>query len=170
MKKPNHTYVWNEIVSAADLAYIAGIIDGEGSIYATHRSGSSASHKARFARMSIACHIGMTDLGPIKFIASKFDCRIGIRKRTGLRDCFTIQITGNRSLQKFLTPLLPYLICKQQNAREAIEFAKTFKNRGGAKFVPSAVLENTRKKPWLRLRTLNHYLGAGRYLLAGVEN
>ncbi len=144
--------MWNKNISETDLAYIAGIVDGEGSIYASwrYKNKSYSNH----TKMTVGFACNMTDRNVIDFIASKFAIKVYPVKGTK-RKAYRISILGSKRLKLFLTPLLPYLICKKHVAELALKVIETFNERGRRE-VSSENIQK-RQKYWQILRYSNHF-------------
>jgi hypothetical protein len=98
-----------DILKPELLAYMAGIVDGEGSIFITHNKNSD------MPRIGI----GMTDRAVPQLFADTFGGSFRCKPPAGLgkKDIWYWQITGRRAVQ-ILTYLYPYLIIKKVKAQE----------------------------------------------------
>jgi hypothetical protein len=101
------------LVSAVDLAYIAGIFDGEGWI--------STSGKGRFRKYWII-GIGSTCLPVLEFIKKRVPTSsIKVRKHVAnRRQGYELAIAGQLCIYDFLGAVLPFLIIRREKAREAM--------------------------------------------------
>ena len=104
-------------MTETELAYIAGIIDGEGSICLTIRrypGGGTVS--------LIAC-VGMTDPRVPKLLHEKFGGALFLRKPTSIKwkPAWAWSLTGDKALS-FIEVIYPYLIIKREQADIAIAF------------------------------------------------
>jgi len=98
-----------------DLAYIAGIIDGEGSIYSGHRKG----------RYQIWLSIQMTDRVALEFVQSLFGGKILLMRQKGnRRDIYRWRLTGYQ-IHPILTSLSPYLLTKLPQAKIALRILES---------------------------------------------
>lgn len=135
MRPQNQDYV--AAISAmtdTDCAYLAGIIDGEGSIFIAHQL--PCTRKGGKRRMD--CHtltlaIGMTDKPTIDWIISKIGARMRnmtFGQRNGLAHirtpAYLIRCCSQHCVE-VLQKTLPYLICKRAEAELGIEFYQTTK-------------------------------------------
>lgn len=102
-------------MSATRLAYIAGFVDGEGSIFATHeKSGAS------YPRIQVS----NTIREPLQLIVDTFGGRIHIQKQRGNRKlCYAWTLCGGAT-SVVLGKLMPYFIVKKHLA--ALAIALTF--------------------------------------------
>ncbi len=101
------------------LAYLAGIIDGEGSI-AISPSGSRPSYPYNlYPRL----RVGNTDLGLIEWLANNFGGSYGKTGTTNGRHkrLYNWTITGQAAID-LLTTVRPWLLVKQQQAWLSCEF------------------------------------------------
>jgi len=120
-----------------NIAYLAGIIDGEGSIYIFSRDNNKSGQST-----SPAVHMSITNtniplLERCKEIIEKeiiltslnrkiFDSQNGTKGRT----CFKLVVSNYRHLISILTAVLPYLVAKKLQALLAIEFASMASRKG----------------------------------------
>ncbi len=100
-------------LTETQLAYIAGIVDGEGSLV-IHRS--RPRNSKRYSHVA-KLQIGMSDENTISFLASKFE--IPYRKYTygtitkGWKPRFQLVLAGHKKLEPLLLHMMPYLITKK---------------------------------------------------------
>jgi len=113
---------------ATDLAYLAGIMDGEGSINTQH----VAKHKYTFI---VRIQVSMCDIGAIALLSQLFGGKIITRaKRSkGGRQVFQWAL-NSKNAANVLELLLPYLIVKRERALNAIALAKMSYGRGGGRY------------------------------------
>ena len=117
-----------------DLAYLAGFIDGEGSI------SIFTSVKAR--RDNLRFDIYNTDEGILRWIEQVFGGRIHIvrRARDGWKQEFT-WTCGQQHAASVLTACLPYLKVKRRQAELFVQHQATSKRNGvGWKWTPPEIL------------------------------
>jgi len=105
-----------------DLAYIAGLIDGEGYV------GLVKQIEKRRSRISVyyepkVC-IAMCDKVGIDFIANKFSCNIWYKEMQNerWRNQWHLRIKGRKRLKEFLLAIYPYLHVKRRQAELMLEF------------------------------------------------
>ena len=141
-----------------DLAYAAGIIDGEGNIGIVKRQWSKRNDKYH-----LQVRVAMCDREVPEWFQSHFGGSISIHKRTNPkhRPVYTWQIS-HRSCIPMLKAILPYLICKKPQAELGILFQETkhfgggIKGKGGRPAKPEAelALEETRYIQMRQLKTV----------------
>jgi hypothetical protein len=112
---------WTE----AELAYFAGIIDGEGCI------SLCTSKKNVNNRYGTQVFIGNTDERLIQWIHSRFGGTLGFRKRLkpNQKDLWTVNFSGV-TVEPILAAVLPYLVLKREQAALMLEFRKTVREVG----------------------------------------
>ena len=120
------------------LAYFAGIVDGEGCIGAYPIYKSSYSYK-------VLLKVGMTDPQPPQMLYRAFggNFRV-IPARNGNKPVFAWEI-GAKKAADVLEILLPYLTVKQSKARSAIALARmhyTQRQRGADGRFPKLAIED----------------------------
>lgn len=103
-----------------ELAYIAGIIDGEGGFAITGKN------------LQTVCRVAMVDFGAISYLQGVYPGNVSIVKRSNPRHhaCFVWQI-GDMKLTPFLEELIPYLKVKGPQAMVmlAIRYLKESRHR-----------------------------------------
>jgi LAGLIDADG DNA endonuclease family protein len=107
----------------AELSYLAGIIDGEGSIYIQSRKRSYAIDY--FPRFQIV----NTDKKLMDWIYSKFGGNLFQKNRIKHNPKWRLQyewFTTRKLMDQLLELIIPYLICKKEHAQIMLEFRKTF--------------------------------------------
>ena len=101
-----------------ELAYMAGIIDGEGCVYVP---------KAGSKWPSPQVIVSNTDLELLAWVQARFGGRLykasgrAPMNRERTKDCFVVKWQGGPATAAFLKPLLPYLIIKRVKAEAAIQ-------------------------------------------------
>lgn len=109
--------------TATDLAYFAGIIDGEG-CFCLHRSG---------ARDVFGCDlsVGNTDPRLVQWIHERFGGRISRRQFADKRcKVFYHWHLLSRDLDTVIPAVLPYLVIKKDQAELMLAYRKTIVPRG----------------------------------------
>jgi cytochrome c-type biogenesis protein CcmH/NrfF len=114
-----------------DLAYLAGIIDGEGSIEC--RLGRSA---------TIQLVVGNTDRRLIDWLVSEFGGRVYAQKRKGVKTLYSWRIPIRRE-RVLMEAVAPYLKLKREQLEVAFALASLSIVRGRGRRVPE---ENTRQR------------------------
>ena len=113
------------------LAYIAGLVDGEGCVF-IHRN----KHSGKRVTYSLLVTIANSDVELLSYIQHRFDGRIDGssnhelrgRERPSYRWC----IHGEKAAQ-FLETICPYLVLKYSHALIAIELQEQIRGRQGRK-------------------------------------
>jgi hypothetical protein len=104
-------------------AYIAALLDGEGYIGAIRRM-PTAANKLHAPKYSIRITVSMVDEGPIRFLAEFCGVPglvfVRTKKNIRHRSTFDFDIENERAAE-LLRTVMPFLICKKQQARMAIE-------------------------------------------------
>ena len=126
-----HTY------KRTDLAYLAGIIDGEGSIsFLKDFSKTYREHTKRGFGWRGGVNVSNTDIFLFKWIKEKFG-KYGIfnsylDERTGLKRKHRWTLRANDT-RKFLPKVLPYLILKRERAELTLRALELLKEHHGGR-------------------------------------
>ena len=140
------------MATETELAWLAGFIDGEGTIYITH----GRDQQMLFLR------IGNTHVPSLEKI--KKICRVGYiglhsggRGRLGKREVYKWSVQANQAL-KVLQKVFPYLVTKKAQAEIAIAFQshKNSRRKTGCKRLPRYEVEDD-----LKFREAIHLLNKG---------
>uniref|UniRef100_A0A6M3L512 Putative HNH homing endonuclease n=1 Tax=viral metagenome TaxID=1070528 RepID=A0A6M3L512_9ZZZZ len=115
-----------------DLAYAAGIIDGEGNI-GVYSNRNKAATFGLVYRMLV--QVGMCEIGSVLFLKEIFGGSLTMQKPTSSsrRQRFHWCISTQQACI-FLEAILPYLKIKQPQALLAMEFQERKKPRGGVPY------------------------------------
>ncbi len=136
-------------------SYIAGLIDGEGSICANFIVKHKKGYLSKCARMNVMVRIAMSDIEGIEFIRKAFPGNVYIRKdkRPGnYRDMYAYAVGGSQQIKTFLEPLIPYLKVKKEHAELAIKIINTMLPVGKNKL--SKEVADEREFLWKNLRNI----------------
>ncbi len=142
------------------LAYIAGILDGEGSIMIQKQASKSfMEQRARrgcfHPHYAPAIRIGMQEKAALDFIV----------KTTGLgmvyeekpyhhkRPMYRWVLRSKSEITEFLTLVLPFLLVKKNQAELALKFVKEWVSFNGARITPE--IQKHREAAWMEMRELN---------------
>lgn len=119
---------WTDALSEIDCAYMAGLIDGEGSIYVMK-------HKEKTFYPAIA--LMMTNRDAVAWFASKIGVAVADVPRTpeGWRPQFSARIHGKRAVA-LCHLLLPYLKVKHRQAQLLLDFPCEDRRGRGRKLLP----------------------------------
>lgn len=110
-----------------DIAYLAGIIDGEGSIYIGN---FSCNPKTKIPYYQTNIQVTNTDKALIDWLKNTFGGLISTRTRKQMpansrKQVYIWTITGER-LTHLCEEILPYLICKKRQAQIMLKMRETF--------------------------------------------
>jgi len=107
--------------SETELAYFAGIVDGEG-CFAMHRHTED--------RFGAQLQIGNTDLLLMQWIQRHFDGSLNLEKRRNAKHQDVWRWTASASdLDRILQGLIPYLITKKRQAELFVAYRATMNQR-----------------------------------------
>lgn len=126
-------------IKETELAYLAGIIDGEGtiSIHAhTKRHRTKARKGEPYRILQPMVQIFNTDLTLIEWLHSRIGFRFNGRDRRKARTSYQVAVSGYRTYA-ILTPMLPYLIAKKSQALLLIEYTESRAARSDTEHNPS---------------------------------
>ena len=135
----------------AELGYLAGLLDGEGSIYISCRN--EGGYKNYFARFQIV----NTNFDVMHWIKNKFGGLLFVRERSKTNPRWKDSMewfTNVKELDSLLPLLIPYLIIKKPHALIMQEFRKTFTGKAGGKRT-SPKLRTVRAEYYDKLKKLN---------------
>lgn len=106
-----------------DMAYIAGLFDGEGSV------GASRSRAAMNLRVYI--QIAMCDRVPVDFVASVLGGKVSeLKRRTGSgKAVYQWALHCNKAADA-LEKIIPYLRLKKERAESAVKLARMMRHTG----------------------------------------
>jgi len=133
-----------------DWIYLAGIIDGEGSIGIEHLAPDNKSRKKDYyvCRLTVV-NTSFELMNELKCVfGGQFDKRKDIE---GRKKCYRWHIFG-KDLEETLRIIKPYLLIKRKQADVVLEYRKTVGKTGWN--VSDEVLQK-RKELWLRCKELN---------------
>lgn len=128
--------------TSEQLAYMAGMIDGEGSI-SIFDSRSKTKGKVYF-RNRLILSVYNTNEEVVLWMQMNFGGRVRVKKRVRKdKPCFVWE-TGWQHARAVLEAVLPYLIIKKSRAELFVEFAKTSKRTGRA-LIPVEVVSRRKE-------------------------
>lgn len=113
----------------ATRAYLAGLIDGEGSIGIKRRM-PTLRNKCASPKYSVSVSVGMTDRAPIDLAADFCKAPERVRSRVrkhGYKTIYEFEVENDRAT-RFLLEIQPYLVGKAWQAKVALEFASLRKD------------------------------------------
>jgi len=151
IKKANPSPI-DLVLKPTDLAYIAGIIDGEGCI--TINVTKNDSFRSRSIQHILKVIVRMVEEEAIIFLRNKFGGSISIQKPSKGRIRFVYQWTlCGKYASSFLAKILPYLKVKANQAKVGINFQAGFPKQRH----PLSQEEFTRRNfLYNQMRELNH--------------
>ncbi len=142
----------------ATLAYIAGIIDGEGHVGIARNTSGKAGKKRKTVCHTIRLTVSNTDARLLLWFqkilaggsAYGFDYKTRMSKEH--KECWQFHIAGN-NCERLLIAVLPYLIVKKEQALLCLGLRKVGEYRQG--HTPSQNVVDIREKICQRVNTLN---------------
>ena len=144
---------YHKIKNMTDLqvAYFAGLLDGEGCV----RIGTfkNSAGKLRYRAHVV---VGMTDIRPINWLYEHSGGHIYVDKKLrkkGSKLCFCWNINASEAAA-VLTRALPLLLVKHNQAENVLAFVQTLRKKKGPRELAPAVLD-MRKKLFLVSKSLN---------------
>lgn len=146
---------------AVHWAYLAGLIDGEGSFVIqkteVHKIAKSCKSKST-KYLGFFC-IGMTDKAPLDLIQETIGAGKVYEERVpNRRSIWRIRFAGRLKLMPFIKEILPYLIVKKKQAELMMEFCEnwvTTRNELGQKICTSSKELQRREEAYQKMRKLN---------------
>jgi len=139
---------------AALLPYLAGLIDGEGTIRIYKGSPKNWKNRVSFLH-SGSMSIGMVERKPVELVTFYFGGSLREDLVPDLRSIWRWAATGNRQVKKILDEICPYLMVKREQAMIVLDLIDNWytpRNRGDG--VPDWELRR-REDLYLRVRKLN---------------
>lgn len=142
-------------------AYLAGLIDGEGSfvIQKTAVEKIAKSCKSKTTKYLAYFCIGMVDKAPLELIQETIGSGKVYEERVPeRRSIWRIRFAGRIKLMPFIKNLLPYLIVKKKQAELMLEFCENWsspKNENGKRAQVSEKELQRREDAYLKMRKLN---------------
>ncbi len=134
-----------------DIAYTAGIIDGEGCITLSKYYYSITNRRKQ--RTSLSVKVSMTDEWMVRWLQFSWGGAVSCHQYTdkpNWSDYWSWQIQANQAT-KFLKVLLPYLHLKRQQAELAIKFQARKRGKGQRATDEELVLQEA---DYILMRTL----------------
>ena len=144
----------------AKLAYIAGILDGEGSIMIQRQASKSFMEQRRKSgcfhpHYSPGIRVGMQERKPLDFIVET--TKIGEiyeeKPYKRQRPMFRWLIRRKDQIEEFLPLVIPYLLVKNKQAELCLKFIREWVSHNGIRLTPEAIAN--RENAWLQMRKLN---------------
>ena len=136
-------------------AYLAGIIDGEGSIMLIHHH-PKPSNGTRYEYWVVRVSVANTDQRLIDWLLARFPMSgysIGRNNRETQRDTLQWRV-DNRKVVPVLDAAFPFLVLKRRQAEIAYEYMTTHRYVGRKGHTPETVKH--RRRLATEMRALNH--------------
>lgn len=137
------------------LSYLAGIIDGEGTI----RIGAtkpSTKHPNWNIVYYASIGLGMSDKRVIELFAKKFGAKLRKECVPNRKIIYRWGTCGNKAVPKILKKLLPYLIVKKKQAELVIKFCEERKTTGFRRNKKLPISELRRRQElYFKIKKLN---------------
>jgi hypothetical protein len=138
----------------ATLCYIAGIIDGEGTIR-IHKSKPYLKNKQKNFSYSAGIGVGMVEKIIPELLKESFGGSIHEECVPERRSIWRWQVSGRMSVYKILEELVPYLIVKREQALAVMEFCKDWHTPFSRQQGLSSQELQRREDAYQKLRKLN---------------
>lgn len=142
------------------LAYIAGILDGEGSIMIQKQASKSFMEQRRkrgcfHPHYAPAIRIGMIEKKPLEFIVETTAIGKVYEEKPyhHKRSMFRWMIRSKSEVEDFLPLVIPYLLVKIKQAELCLQFMKEWVSHNGIHLTPEVITK--REDAWLQMRKLN---------------
>lgn len=133
-----------------DLAYFAGIFDGEGCIFLSPQNNALKNHHQQHLTFTMRAQIVSTNEWICQQFRFSFGGVISIDRQEGNHKIAYRWVITAKNAMNFLTALMPYLNLKRPQATLAIQFQQ-HKIRGGRKTKNYLDFETDFKKEFSRL-------------------
>jgi hypothetical protein len=150
--------IYGNPTQAALFPYLAGIIDGEGTI----RINKITPKKGWNPTYNLHMSCGMVCEEIPKLLQDTFGGSLGLERVAGKRSMFRWNMTGRLQIYTAIKVIQPYLIVKKNHAELAIEFAEGFisPRRNHHQWIADVQQLQWREDMYLAMRKLN-VVGAG---------
>lgn len=140
--------MWSEV----SLSYLAGIIDGEGSICVDIQRESIKYHR-KFDYYTLRLSIVNTDKNLMDWLVKNFNGSYYLRKpKPGYKLCYTYRLYGH-DLANLIVACIPYLIIKKPHADLVNKFRATVGKTGNRNVTPELIAQ--RKEIYFAIKDLN---------------
>jgi len=136
------------------LAYIAGIIDGEGTIR-IHKSKPYTKNKHKNYSYSAGIGVGMVEKVIPLLLQEVFGGALNEECVPDRRSIWRWQVSGRMSVYKILEEIAPYLIVKYEQAQAVMEFCKDWHTPFNRQLGLDSQELQRREDAYQKLRKLN---------------
>jgi hypothetical protein len=156
LKKERKNYVYSMQGNPREttLAYIAGIIDGEGTIR-IHKMKPYKKNKQKNFSYAAGIGVGMVEKRVPSMLHDIFGGSLLKECVPGKRPIWRWQVSGRLSVYKILEEIAPYLILKQEHAYAVMEFCEDWHTPYSRQQGLSSQELQRREDAYQRLRKLN---------------
>lgn len=145
-----------KMLTEVEKSYLAGIIDGEGTICIAFRG--KRTHSSKSIMYSLVVSVSNTYEPLIKWVNECFKGSFSTTRKHDLRykDYYTWQLDGPRSYE-FIKIVLPYLLVKHKQALLAIDYWENKSKRTGRRVGRRLTQEEVtfRRDCWIKMSRLN---------------
>lgn len=132
------------------LIYLAGIIDGEGSLAIEIQNVNATCRKTDY--YSIRLVVVNTSTRLMDFLTTNFGGTVFYRRKIiNRKPCFTWALLSQRAAE-LLSECLPYMIIKKDRAEILIEFTKTKEGKG---YRVTQEVQDARRTLYAKMKELN---------------
>lgn len=153
-------------IDRAILAYTAGAVDGEGSIFISKSKPHGGEINYRYI---LGVSISNSDIRMLQYIQRYFGGRIIEAKRARKDNLIVYRLDfTNKQAAKFLRKIYGYLVIKKEEADVAFKIRETFENFYGSKSIPKDILEE-RENCYEKLKWLHRNKEHGTCISLNME-
>lgn len=139
---------------AVQLAYLAGLMDGEGSFMIT-RSRNPYNGTSKYAYIA-GIQVGMVTPQPLHVLKSIFGGSIYVERVPGNRqDVYRWRVNGRADTMRVIEALLPYLMVKREAALVLYDFCKNWEIPANKQKGVSPWEIQRREEAYQKIRQLN---------------
>lgn len=136
------------------LSYIAGILDGEGSIMITRQASQTFMKNRKHPNYCATVRIGMLTPEPLRLIESFGFGKVYIEKPYHhRRPMYRIWIRSKDEVKRFLESVKPWVLVKKQQLELALDFIEKAAGKPGHRITQK--MADYGEESWLKMRTLN---------------
>ncbi len=128
-------------ISETELAYFAGLFDGEGCVNIVEVKPKPGRHSPTFQTLA---QVSMTDRRSLDLLIGSFGGRIRLSTKEGSRPIWVWR-AYHKNAKKFLEDVLPYLVVKKHQAELLIELEERVLGRGMQKRLSTEEIERQRR-------------------------
>jgi hypothetical protein len=142
-------------LASEKVAYLAGLLDGEGTICILRGSHKETKERVWFESYTLRLSITNTNLALLEWVRQHFGGSIQERKEVTVRWNKTwIWYCGGKNASDIIRKCLLFLVAKKEQAKIALTFRETFKGKRTAYRIPPNILEE-RAEAYQLIKNLN---------------